>query len=144
MLNTMPHALNVRDKPAFLHSLMIGLAGNAHMSLEGDLSRCRFGDGIVVTREETAILKRNTLAPIQDFAVVRLVPETVAMIFKQVMAAGLSRAIIHVQIERNGVLELAAYDNFQCVVAGPNISPALLNELKNTNVLIEFRGSTPR
>jgi hypothetical protein len=146
MVNTMSHSVNVRDKPAFLRRLMIELAGNAHISLEGDLSRCKIGDGVVVTREETAILKRNTLAPIQDFAVLRLVPETVAMIFKQVMAAGLNRAIVHVQIERDGVLELAAYDHFdpECVVTGPSISPALLCELKNTNVLREFRDTTSR
>ena len=146
MVDTISHSLNVRDKPAFLHRLMIELAGNARISLEGDLSRCQLGDSIVVSREETAILKRNTLAPIQDFAVLRLVPETVPMIFKQVMAAGLNRAIIHVQIERDGVLELAAYDNFdpECVVTGSSVSPALLGELKNTNVLIEFRATTSR
>ena len=146
MVDRMSHSVNVRDIPAFLHRLMLELAGKAHISLEGDLSRCQLSDGIVVTREETAILKRNTLAPVQDFVVLRLAPETVPTIFKQAMAAGLNRAIIHVQIERNGVLELAAYDNFdpECVVTGPSISPALLSELKNTNVLGEFRDTTSR
>jgi hypothetical protein len=125
---------------------MVELAGNASISLEGDLSRCKLGDAMVVTREETATLKRNTLWLVQDFAVLRLVPETVPTIFKQVMAAGLNRAILHVQIERDGVLELAAYDNFypELVVTGPSISPALLSELKNTNVLREFRVTTSR
>ena len=125
---------------------MIELAGNARMSVEGNLSRCQFEDGVVVIREETAILKRNTLAPTQDFAVLRLVPEAVPAIFKQVMAAGLNRAIIHVQIERDGVLELAAYDNFypESLFTGPSVSPALLSELKNTNVLREFRVTTSR
>ena len=142
----MPHSANVRDKPAFLHRLMIELAGNAFMSLEGDLSHCQLSDGIVVTREETAILKRNTRAPIQDFVVLRLVPEAIPAIFKQVMAAGLNRGIIHVQIERDGVLELAAYDNFdsECVITGPDVSPALLDELKNTKVLREFRDMSSR
>jgi hypothetical protein len=41
---------------------------------------------------------------------------------------------------------LAAYDNFdtQCVMTGPDVSLALLDELKNTNVLREFRATTSR
>jgi len=117
------------------------LAGNAQLSLEGDLSRCRFTDDVVVAREETPTLKRNTIAPKQDLVVLRLTPETVDPIFKQVMAAGLKRAIIHVQIERNGVPELGAYDNFhpECVVTGPGVSWALLEELKKSNVLRDFK-----
>jgi hypothetical protein len=146
MVDTTSHLVNVRDKAAFLRRLMIELASNAQISLEGDLSGCRFDDGIVVTREETAILKRNTLSPVQDFVVLRLAPETVQTILKQVTAVGLNRAIIHVQIERNGVLELAAYDNFdgECVMTGPYVSPALLDELKNVKVLREFRETSSR
>jgi len=57
------------------------------------------------------------------------------------MAAGLKHAIIHVQIERNGVPELGAYDNFhpECVVTGPGVSSVLLEELKNANVLRAFK-----
>ena len=134
------HWVNVRDKPAFLHRLMTELAGNAHMSLEGDLSRCRLSDGRVVARDETAVLKRGTLVPKQDFVVVALTPETVAPILQQVMAAGLKRAIIHLQIERNGVLELGAYDNFDPnhVVTGPGISGELLDELKGKHILRDF------
>ncbi|MBZ5547958.1 MAG: hypothetical protein LAO22_08305 [Acidobacteriia bacterium] len=141
MTDGVSHSLNVRDKADFLHRLMVELAGNAYMSLEGDLSSCRLTDDLVATRDETTILKRNTLAPKQDFVVLRLTPETVAPIFKQVMAAGLKRAIIHVQIERSGVLELGAYDHFhhECVVTGPGISLALLDELENTNVLRGFK-----
>lgn len=119
---------------------MVELAGDARMSLEGDLSHCRFTDDLVVSREETPILKRNTTWPKQDYVVLRLTPETIAPIFKQVMAAGLKRAIFHVQIERNGTLELGAYDNFhhECVVTGPGISAVLLEELKKTRVLHDF------
>jgi hypothetical protein len=120
---------------------MLELAGNSHMSLEGDLSRCRFTDDLVVVRDETAILKRNTIWPKEDFVVLRLTPEAVDPIFKQVMAAGLDNAIMHVQIERHGVLELGAYDNFDAgsVVTGPDVTPTVLDELKNTNILHDFR-----
>ncbi len=125
---------------------MVELAGNACMSLEGDLSHCRFVDDLVLTRDETATLKRNTLAPKLDFVVLRLTKETVDPIFRQVTAAGLKRAIIHVQIERGGVLEFGAYDHFgpECVVTGPGISLALLDELTATNVLRDFKAAVPK
>lgn len=140
------HRLDVRDRPEFLRRLMVELAGNAQLSLEGDLSRCRFIDDVVITRDETPTLKRNTIAPKQDFVVLRLTPETVDPIFKQVMAAGLKHAIIHVQIKRNGVPELRAYDNFhpECVVTGPGVSSVLLEELKKSNVLRGFKVAEPK
>ncbi len=140
MANQMSHTPNVSDKPRFLHRLMIALAGDARLSLEGELSHCRFPEEIVVGSDETSTLKRHTLYPRQDFVVLRLSPETVEPIFKQVMAAGLKRAIIHVQVERSGVLELGAYDNFHpdCVTTGPAVSLVLLEELKSTGVLHDF------
>jgi hypothetical protein len=146
MTDKLSHWLDVRDKPGFLHRLMVELAGEAHMSLEGDLSRCRFDDAVRATEDEGTILKRNTIAPRQDFVVLRLTQETVSPIFRQVMAAGLKHAIVQVQIERNGTLELGAYDHFhrECVVTGPGVSLALLNELKTTNVLHDFKVATPK
>ena len=120
---------------------MTELAGDARLSLEGDLSRCRFPDDLVVSRDETAVLKRNTLVPRQDFIILRLSADTVATVFQQVMSAGLKRAIIHVQIERAGVLELGAYDNFhpECVVTGSGVCAKLLDELKSKRVLRDFK-----
>ena len=90
--------------------------------------------------DETLVLKRHTAQPKQDFVVLQLTPETVAPIFKELRAAGLKRAI-HVQIERQGVLELGAYDNFhpECVVTGPGISSLLLAELKSAKTVREFK-----
>jgi len=146
MTDTAYHWLDVRDKPAFLHRLMVELAGDAHISLEGDLSSCRFPDDLVVTRDETSVLKRGTLVPKQDFVVLRLNPETIDPIFEQMMTASLKRAIVHVQIERNGVRELGAYDNFhpECVVTGPGVSPEVLDELKKKNVLRAFERAVPK
>jgi hypothetical protein len=111
------------------------------MSLEGDLSRCVFPADVVLARDELDILRRNTLAPRQDFVVLRLEPDAAAAIFRQIVAAGLSRAIIHVQIERGGVLELGAYDNFHtgCVVTGPGVGAGLLSELQAAGVLRGFQ-----
>ena len=139
MSEPVSHWLNVRDKPGFLHLLMREFAGG-QMSLEGDLSKCSFADEMVVARDEVGLLKRSTLYPRQDFIVVRLDAANLARIFKEVLAAGLSRAIIHVQIEHEGVLQLGAYDNFHpdCVVAGPGISEELLAALKAKHVLGDF------
>ena len=120
---------------------MFELAGNTQMSVEGDLSKCKFTADVIVTGDETPLFKRNTVAPKQDFLVLRLTPETVGPILKEIMAAGLNQAITHVQIERDGTLELGAYDNFHhgCVVTGPGVSRALLEELKSTEVLRDFK-----
>ncbi len=61
-------------------------------------------------------------------------------IFKTIMAAGLSRAIIRVQIKRAGVLQLGAYDNFhpEYVVTGPEVHASLLSELQSAGVLRSF------
>ena len=144
MSEPITHWLNVRDKPGLLHRLMREFSGG-QMSLEGDLSKCKFADEMVVSRDEIGLLKRSTLYPRQDFVVLRLEPENIAPIFKNVLAAGLSRAIIHVQIEHGGVLQLGAYDNFHpdCVVAGPAVSKSLLAELKSKQVLRDFSVVAP-
>jgi hypothetical protein len=84
------HWLNVRDKPGLLHRLMVEIAGG-RMSLEGDLSKCKFTDDLVFGLEEVDLLKRNTLYPRQDFVVLRLEVATIGPIFKQIMAAELAR-----------------------------------------------------
>src|SRR5260370_22038540 len=139
MKETLRNLLTVRDKPGFLHRLMVEFAGG-RMSLEGDLSKCKFADDLVLGHEEVDLLKRSTLYPRQDFIVLRLQPATIGPIFKQIMVAGLSRAIVHVQIEHAGVLQLYAYDNFHfdCVVTGSGVSEWLLDELKAHMVLRDF------
>lgn len=121
------------------------------MSLEGNLSRCRFADEVVTGHEETAVLRRSTLEPVYDFVVLRLTPETREQIFAQVMAAGLEddaeleEGVIHLQIERSGVIELGAYDNFHrdCVATGPGIDALLLVRLKKEGILRDFCVANP-
>lgn len=134
------HWPDVRDKPAFLRRLMGEFVGG-RMSLEGDLSRCAFPTEVVLARDEDAGLRRNTLVPRQDFVILRLDPSALTTIFQQVTAAGLTQAIIHVQIEQAGVLELGAYDNFHpgCVVTGPGVGAGLLAELQALGILRNFQ-----
>jgi len=136
------HWPQVRDKPGFLRRLMEEFAGG-RMSLEGDLSKCAFPEDIVLARKEVGVLRRNTLAPRQDFVVLRLETGTIAPILKEVKVAGLARAIIHVQIDYAGVLQLGAYDNFcpGCVVTGPGIGADLLAELQSAGILRGFQAA---
>jgi len=140
MSNPLFHRVNVREKPAFLHRLMQELAGKSTISFEGDLSHCRFIEDLIERYDRVAALHRNTMWPKRDFVVLRLATENVEKIYEQVMAAGLKHAIVHVQIERRGVLELAAYDNFHpdCTTTGPGVRVALLNQLKDARVLHDF------
>lgn len=110
------------------------------MSLKGDLSTCEFPDSAIVSHDEVGVLKRNTIWPKQEFIILQLSPDTVGPIIEQIMAAGLSRRIIHLQIERDGEILLGAYDNFhrECVVTGPQVSPELLNELQSDRVIKSF------
>jgi hypothetical protein len=137
----MTHWLKVRDKPGFLRRLMEAFAGG-RMSLEGDLSRCVF-PADMVTYDEMGVLRRNTLVPRQDFVILRLDKDTLAPIFRQIMAVGLVRAIVHVQIEHAGVLQLGAYDNFhpECVVTGPGVSVELLAELQSRGILRAYQAA---
>lgn len=138
------HWIDVRDKSAFLHRLMIELAGNARLSLEGDLSKCHFADELTVRHEEAGVLKRATLSPELDFFVLKLNAETVKTIFSQISLAGLNDGIVHFQIEKAGVLELGAYDNCHpdCVVTGPSISKALLDELAERKIISGYKLAT--
>ena len=81
------HRVDVRNKPAFLRRTMSELSGDARLSLEGDLSRCRFSSEVLIGQDETPVLTRGTIWPRQDFVVLRLRAETVEPIFMQVMAA---------------------------------------------------------
>lgn len=140
------HLIHVRDKPGFLHRMMMELAGgDARISFEGDLSRCRFPDDLVVSREPVGLLRRNTSHPLQQFVVLRLTPEAVAPIFQQAVAAGLTRAVLHVYIERDGALPFGAHDNFhpECVGTAPPITATLLSELKDKGVVRDFRPYAP-
>jgi hypothetical protein len=133
------HLLNVRDKPAFLTAMLQFLAGNARVSFEGDLSACRFGPELVPSSAETPCLKRATLRPQLDFVVLPLEEQYVQPILMAVLPAG--RRIMHIQVEKSGVLELGAYDNFHadCVVTGSAISVRLLEELKARRILRSFQ-----
>src|SRR5688500_3128889 len=106
------HWIEALDKPGLILAMMRHLAGNARISLEGELCSLALLELLGGSEEETAILKRNTLYPQQEFIVVPLEPETVPRLW-QILSApdAVTRKILHVQIEKDGRIQFSAYDN---------------------------------
>jgi hypothetical protein len=144
------YSLTVRDKPALVTTMMHALCGNAHISFEGDLSKCQLNDISGASGEETTVLKRQTFVPRgsscpqegvvvrEDFVVIPLEPHTVRPILDRILPEGrIVHDVTHVQIEKNGEREFGAYDNFHpgCVVAGSGVPEALLRDLMSRGVL---------
>jgi hypothetical protein len=133
--------LVARKKSGLLVAMMEELVGNARISFEGDLSKCRLAQILGAASDETAILKRNTLSPVQDFIVIPLELETIRPIIAGVLPeGGVVHNIIHVQIEKDGKLAFGAYDNFypECVICSPVISKAMLDHLVENGVLKSY------
>jgi hypothetical protein len=137
------YRLDARHRPRLWAAMMHARAAeNTNVSFEGMLSHTELAQMEGVGHEESDVLKRSTLQPKRDFRILPLTPQNVSAIVKAItskIAFG-NRGIIHVQIERNGKMAFAAYDNFdrESVVAYPAVSSASLNELTMTGVLRNY------
>jgi len=138
------YVVDVRQPAPFLRRVMRDLAGAARLSLEGNLGDAAFPAEAILSRDSLDILKRNTTEPGLDFVVLRLEPELVDAMFSLISRIGLREDIVHVQIEKDGRLELAAYDNFhpQCVVTGPAIAARILAELQAAGVVRAYASTS--
>jgi hypothetical protein len=138
------YRLETRDRPRLLVAMMRALAAeDSRISFEGALSQTELAQMAGVTFHEGGALKRGTLQPKLDFLVLPLTQQNLSALEKAVVSKiGFGhRGIIHVQIEKNGEMAFAAYDNFdrECVVAYSAVSPALLDELTEARVLCGYR-----
>jgi len=127
-----------RDKPGLLIAMMRALAGSAHISFEGDLSRCVFPSELAPRANETPTLKRQTLVPQLGFVVLPLESHTVRPILDVVLPnRRFMDDIVHIQIEKNGRLEFGSYDNFhpECIVCHSGVRTELLNALRDKGVI---------
>jgi hypothetical protein len=111
-VNAVPSQFKILDKRRFLIAAMNALSGNAHISFEGDLKSHEFSTIAGHSFDEAAVLKRNALWPKQDFVVLPLESGLVDDLCKAI-GGTVPRAIIHIQIEKDGKLALGLYDNFQ-------------------------------
>lgn len=119
----------VQDKSRLLLFLMNELSGSAHISFEGVLPRAIL-ELPEVSLTEPGVLKRGTLQPLQDFAILPLEATAIPDIFRAI-GGTFPRSILHVQIEKEGKLAFAAYDNFhpECIFFGESISGEFIERL---------------
>lgn len=112
------------------------LAGDAHISFEGDLRRLHLSTLAGISDQPSSVLQRNTLWPKQDFFVLPLEP---SMDKKIIAALGgtIPRAVIHIQIEKNGCLEFGAYDNFHpgCIFFGSAVKESVIERLVSQGII---------
>jgi len=112
------------------------LAGDAHISFEGNLRNL----GILTlpgsSREETFVLKRNTTWPKQDFVVLSLEPSDEQRIVAALRGV-IPGNILHIQVEKNGVLQFVAYDRFdpECIFFGTQLDSSFLDSLISDGVI---------
>jgi hypothetical protein len=138
------YRLDTRDRARLLIAMMRALAAeDSRISFEGRLTKTELALMEPVAHEEVGVLKRATLQPKLNFLILPLTQENLSAIEKAVnskIAFG-HGGIVHVQIERNGKMAFAAYDNFdrECVVAYSAVSSALLDELTETRVLRSYQ-----
>ena len=135
----MPLLYKVRDKRRFLAAALAELAGVAQVSFEGDLSSTSLFDVAGASSDETQVLKRNTLWPKQDFVVLPLEAETVGPIMAAV-GGTVPRGIIHIQVQKDGRLELGLYDNFapKCMFLGASLTSTFLATLQDAGTLVRW------
>jgi hypothetical protein len=135
----MPLVYKVRDKRRFLAAALSELAGDAQVSFEGDLSMTSLSDVPGASNNETQVLKRGTLWPMQDFVVLPLEVEMVRPIMAAV-GGTVPRGLIHVQVQKEGRLQLGLYDNFDpnCMFLGPGLTPSFIATLQEAGVLTHW------
>src|SRR5438874_11372588 len=130
-------SIDVRDKPAFFLAAIRLLAGGARISLEGNLAGLEVLSSPDISPTETNVLARQTLVPRQDFVVLALEPEKIGHLAEGSPPSRLVRDVEHIQIEKEGRLELGIYDNFHpdSSWAGEQFSPEFLDRLKEKGIL---------
>jgi hypothetical protein len=138
---TSVYRVDTRYRPQLLFAMMKLFAANkSRISFEGNLSSTGLFGMNGSSHEEIGVLKRATLAPRLDFVVLPLTPAQAAEIEKAVDSKiGFDgyKGIVHVQIESEGEIAFAAYDNFHedCVVVTGSVPTSVLDDLVTARVL---------
>jgi hypothetical protein len=126
--------LKILDKLRFLGEAMKELAGGAYVSFEGNLGSLSLTKIKGASGEETSALKRNTTWPKQDFIVLPLEADLTKEI-SSAIGGTIPKAILHIQIEKQGRLELGIYDNFQHVGCGEALGIQFFEQLQSNGVV---------
>jgi len=133
----------VHDKPGLFLAIMEKLGGNVHISFEGDLHGFNLDRYPGASDKETPILKRNTIWPKQGFLVVPLESSLWQKLLSTIGGA-IPQGIIHIQIEKDGVLQFGVYDNFdpECLFWGPALDQEFVESLVSRGILEPMRART--
>lgn len=74
-------------------------------------------------------MKRNTIWPRQDFAVIPLTEMATKLIIMPAIGGNVPRKLVHIQIEKAGILEFGAYDNLQSIFFGASLTQEVVPSL---------------
>lgn len=98
------YRVTVKRPPEFLAAILEAVCGEAMVSFEGDLAVLRDAGLPGMSITETARLRRHTIAPTQEFAVVPVRSDTLPAMVSLCGRLGLRSRVLHVQIEEGGDL----------------------------------------
>lgn len=143
-MSGLTYNLEVRRPVPFMCALIDAFCGDAHLSLEGDLSKLRWSQPVEPNLCISAVLRRQTAEPKQDYVVLPLEPETVAEIKRDVLpVVGVRRRVPHVQIEKHGKLVFGAYDGFYpgLVWVSQQVGAGLLERLRKEGCLKSYEAN---
>ncbi len=133
--------LIARRPLALFERLLDRFCGNAHISFEGDLSKCDLRRIQVVSREPLGVLRSNTLYPKLDFVILPLEAETIEILKRQVLPRiGIRKRVIHTLIEKGGKLVFAAYNNMDpgCIWICNDVSEEFLQDLVESGSIKKY------
>jgi hypothetical protein len=127
----------VRDKPGLLLAILEKLGGHVHISFEGDVRGFGLDKFPGASDKETPVLKRNTIWPKQGFLVVPL-ESSMGQKLLSTIGGAIPQGIIHIQIEKDGVLQFGAYDDFdpECLSWGPAFDQEFVESLVSQGILM--------
>jgi hypothetical protein len=133
------------DKRRLLLTMTEEFSGDAHISFEGDLSALPLSSIPGASQEETGALKRNTRWPKQDFIVPPL-ESSASKAIASTIGGSVPSAIIHIQIEKDGTLQFAAYDNFdpQSILFSAAVRPGVLESMVSESIMKPYTELPPR
>jgi hypothetical protein len=140
--------LSVHRPVPFMKSLVEAFCGDAHLSLEGDLSNLRWTGRLLPNPRIGVLLQRHTFWPKQDYAILPLEEGTLVEIKESVLpVVGLAEQVIHVQIEQHRELVFGAYDEFcefcdGCVWVNSRVGQEFLDRLKEDGCLRSYEPSS--
>lgn len=124
----------MRAKGQSLLALMKELEGNAHISIEGDLRALRLATYPRASTDPTDVLKPITSGT--DFVVLPLEHPTSEKIYTA-LGGRVPKKILHVQIEKNGVIQFGVCDYFhpECIAFGNAVPQAVVESLVSNGVI---------